>query len=161
VTDLGAQSEWGSERGRRFDDEPAAGWPEPLSVLQKLTDLLMAADTVEGVFRRVVTAARYVLPGTDLISITIRHPDGTSEMPVGIGEQAAEWARRSTGAEAAPASTRRPGRGRVRAQQRPRNETAWPTFAANATAQGYKSVLSIALLPNPGPVLFTGALNVY
>ncbi|GLY88329.1 hypothetical protein [Actinoallomurus iriomotensis] len=59
--------------------------PQPLPALDELTRLLLAAGTVKDVLRRVVIAARHVIPGTDLVSITIRDEDGTATTPVGTG----------------------------------------------------------------------------
>jgi hypothetical protein len=136
--------------------------PEPLPALRELTDVLLAAETVDGVLRRVVTAARAVIPGTDLVSITLRREDGTSETPVGTGDVAVELDRAQYESGNGPCVDSADPEGPAYALSNDLdNETAWPAFAANATAHGYRSVLSTALLAGPGAVPFTGALNVY
>jgi hypothetical protein len=69
---------------------------------------------------------------------------------------------RNTGAGKGPASIRPTRTGPAYALSGDlATETAWPGFAASATAHGYASVLSTALLSGPEPVPFTGALNIY
>lgn len=162
MTDLRGKSEQDGEPGHRSDDERAVDRFEPLPALLELTGLLLAADTVGGVLGRVAVAAREVIPRADLVSITLRHEDGRSETPVGIGKEAAELDQAQYRSGSGPCVDSADPDGPAYALSNDLvNETAWPAFAANAAAHGYKSVLSTALLPNPGPVPFTGALNVY
>lgn len=136
--------------------------PEPLAALEELTGLLLATDTVEGVLERVAAAARYVIPGTDLVSITLRGEDGTSETPVGTGPVAIELDEAQYRNGSGPCVDSAAPDGPAYALSNDlTGPNPWPAFAANATALGYKSVLSTALLAGPGSVPFTGALNVY
>lgn len=142
--------------------EPPAGPPEILPALRELTKLLLAAETVEGVLRRVVATARYAIPGADLVSITIRHADGTLQTPTGTGPEAVDLdqAQYRTGKGPCVDAADPAGPAYALSNDLSR-ESAWPTFAAIATAHGYASVLSTALLSGPEPVPFTGALNIY
>jgi GAF domain-containing protein len=150
----GGRSEGGPDAGSR-----AGG---PLPALRELTGLLLAAETVEGVLGRVVTAAREVVPGAELVSITLRHEDGTSETPVGTGKEAVELDQAQYRAGNGPCVDSADPDGPAYALCGDlAGRTPWPAFAANAIDHGYHSVLSTALLPGPGPVPFTGALNIY
>jgi hypothetical protein len=162
VTDLDADSDQGMTSDGRPPVKPSSGMAEALPALQELTSLLLAADTVDGVLRRVVIAAQDVIPGTDLVSITLRRQDGTSKTPVGTGEVAVELDQAQYRTGVGPCVDSADPEGPAYALSNDlENEAAWPAFAANATAQGYKSVLSTALLPDSGAAPFTGALNVY
>jgi hypothetical protein len=157
MTDLGRKLEHDRQRGHS-DVE----MPEPLPALEELTGLLLAAETVEGVLARITAAARFMVPGTDLVSMTLRYDDGTAETPVGIGKEAVELDQAQYRTGSGPCLDTADPTGPAYALSNDlTGETRWPTFAANATAEGYQSVLSTALLPNPGVVPFTGALNVY
>ena len=160
LSDLDAMPDHGDSPERRL--ESPAGGPEPLPALRELTALLLAAETVEGVLARVVATAGEVIPGTDLVSITLRHDDGTAETPYGTGAKAVELDQSQYRTGAGPCLDSADPKGPAYALCNDlAGATPWPAFAAEATAQGYRSVLSTALLPSPGSVPFTGALNVY
>ncbi|GLY79644.1 GAF and ANTAR domain-containing protein [Actinoallomurus iriomotensis] len=136
--------------------------PQPLPALDELTRLLLAAGTVKDVLRRVVIAARHVIPGTDLVSITIRDEDGTAATPVGTGHEAIELDQSQYRSGTGPCVDAADPAGPAYSLNNDlRGETAWPVFAADATAHGYRSVLSTALLPVPETDWSTGALNAY
>jgi|tagenome__1003787_1003787.scaffolds.fasta_scaffold20946968_3 hypothetical protein len=155
MTDLGGIYENDRQRGHSDVEEP-------LPALKELTGLLLAAETIEGVLARVVAAARFVVPGTDLVSMTLRYDDGSVETPVGIGKEAVALDQAQYQAGSGPCLDSADPAGPAYALSNDLSgETRWPAFAANAIAEGYQSVLSTALLPNPGSVPFSGALNVY
>ena len=162
MADSNAMSDHGGSPGHGLGARSPAGGPEPLPALRDLTALLLAAETVEGVLARVVAAAGEVIPGTDMVSITLRHDDGTSETPFGTSAKAVELdqAQYRTGAGPCLDSADPDGPAYALCNDLAA-ATPWPVFAADATAHGYRSVLSTALLPSPGSVPFTGALNVY
>jgi transcriptional regulator with GAF, ATPase, and Fis domain len=146
----------------RIDPASSAGPLELLPALRDLTTFLLAAATVEDVLGRVVVTARHAIPGADLVSITIRHDDGTLETPTGTGPEAAELDQAQYRAGTGPCVDAADPDGPAYARSNDlASEAAWPTFAASATAHGYASVLSTALLSGPEPVPFTGALNIY
>jgi ANTAR domain len=134
----------------------------PVRRLGELAQALMATTTVEGVLQRVIIAARYVVPGADLVSVTLRRDDGHLYTPVETDADALELDKvqydSGTGPcidAALPAGPAYAHSGDLAA------ETTWPTFATHASKAGYSSVLSTALLDNPEPSPFTGALNIY
>jgi GAF domain-containing protein len=135
---------------------------EPLPLLGELTRLLMAAETVDDVLRRVVTTARHAIPGADLVSITIRYDDGTLETPASTGSEAGDLDQAQYRTGKGPCIDAADPAGPAYAISNDLSiETAWPDFTASATVRGYASVLSTTLLSGPEPVPFTGALNVY
>lgn len=147
---------------RPYGDRTDVEGLKSLGALEELTTLLLAAGTVEDVLRRVILTARHVIPGADLVSITIRHEDGSAETPIGTSREAAELDQAQYRAGNGPCVDAADPAGPAYALSNDLlGDTAWPHFAASATAHGYRSVLSTALLPAPETVRSTGALNVY
>lgn len=141
---------------------PEGATPETLPALRELSGALLAAETVEGVLRRVVVAARQVIPGADLVSITIRREDGALETPTGTGAEAIELDQAQYRTGNGPCVDAADPAGPAYALSNDlAHETAWPAFAASATVHGYHSVLATALVPGPEAAPFTAALNVY
>jgi len=135
---------------------------ELLPALRELSRALLAADNVEGVLRRVVLAARHVIPGADLVSITICQDDGSLETPTGTGAEAVELDQTQYRTGNGPCVDAADPAGPAYALSNDlARETAWPAFAADAIARGYHSVLATALLSGPEAVPFTAALNIY
>jgi hypothetical protein len=143
-------------------EAPAGSMLETLPALRELSGALLAAETVEGVLGRVVVAARHVIPGADLVSITVRREDGSLVTPTGTGAEAVDLDQAQYRTENGPCVDAADPAGPAYALSNDlAHETAWPTFAASAIAHGYHSVLATALLPDPDAVPFTAALNVY
>jgi hypothetical protein len=139
--------------------EPAPG---AFHVLGELTTLLLAADTVDDVLRRVLTATRLMIPGADLASITVRDGDGDLRTPVETEPEALELDRLQYRTGQGPCVDAADPAGPAYALSTDlANEDAWPAFAAAARAHGYAAVLSTALLSGPEATAFTGALNIY
>jgi transcriptional regulator with GAF, ATPase, and Fis domain len=162
VTDLDTGA--GRERPLEqfIETVPPATPAEPLPTLGDFTRLLLATGTVEGVLRRVVATARHAIPNADLVSITLRHDDGTLETPTGTGREAIELDQAQYRAENGPCVDAADPEGPAYARSNDlAGETPWPAFAASAVAHGYTSVLSTALLSGSEPTPFTGALNIY
>lgn len=55
-----------------------------------LTRALLDSGSVGAVLERVVVATRDLVPGADLVSVTLRAPDGAFHTPVRTGEIAGE-----------------------------------------------------------------------
>jgi GAF domain-containing protein len=141
-----------------FGTEP----DEPLRTLGELTTMLLTADTIEDVLWRVVRAARHVIPGAALVSITLREDDGTLSTPIETEYEAVELDLLQYQTGHGPCVDCADPEGPAYAFSRDlANEKAWPTFAAAAASHGYGSVLSTALLTGPQATAFTGALNIY
>ncbi|MEV0074489.1 ANTAR domain-containing protein [Amycolatopsis sp. NPDC050768] len=131
--------------------------------LASLTRLLLDATTVGEALERVVEAAPVVIPGADLVSITLCAPDGQFNTPVRTEPVARELDQVQYDADEGPcvdiARHVEPG---YALSDDLGQEPRWPTFAPAAAARGYHSVLSTALVPSSTDDGVSGAaLNVY
>jgi GAF domain-containing protein len=150
-----------SERGPAT---PPAGQPpalsEPLRLIAELTVFLLSARTVEEVLRRVTVTAQHAIPGADLVSITLRERDGTLCTPVQSAGEATDLDQQQYRHDKGPCIDAADPAGPAYVLSADlTHESPWPAFATAATAHGYFSVLSTALMPGSAP--FTGALNIY
>jgi GAF domain-containing protein len=127
-----------------------------------LTRALLDSGSVAEVLERVVFTARQVVPGADLVSVTLRSPDGKFHTPVQTDQVATELDRLQYefGEGACVEAARLSGPG-MAASDDLAVDARWPRFGPAAAALGFRSLLSTALLPDaPSPQL-SGALNVY
>ncbi|WP_410602918.1 GAF and ANTAR domain-containing protein [Amycolatopsis sp. lyj-90] len=128
----------------------------------ELTRLLLVASTPAQVLQQVIDAAYRVVPGADLVSITLRAPDGTFHTPVSTGEVALELDevqyRAGTGPCVDAAADGSPGH--IRSDDLA-NETRWPDFSLATVRHGFTSILSTVLVPDAKPPKLPGALNIY
>lgn len=127
-----------------------------------LTRQLLDSYSVGSVLQRVVFAARDIVSGVDLVSVTLRGLDGAFHTPVetdpvaskldqlqyAYGEGACVEAARATGPGAAFSDDLAV-------------DTRWPRFGPAAADLGFRSLVSTALLPNAMEPRLSGALNVY
>lgn len=127
-----------------------------------LTQALLNTTTVAGVLEHVVDAARRIVPGADLVSITLRSPDGAFHTPIETGPVAIalDQLQYETGEGPCVTAARLSGPGHIRCDDL-RHEPAWPRFAPAAADHGFTAVLSTTLLPDAKPPRLTGALNIY
>ncbi|NWJ70443.1 GAF and ANTAR domain-containing protein [Pseudonocardia sp. ICBG1122] len=127
-----------------------------------LTGALLASGTVADVLARVVAAVRRVVPGADMVSVTLRDDDGCFHTPVETDPAA------STIDEAQYTSGRGPCVEAARADGPAlafsddlAAESRWSDFAHAAVGHGFHSVLAVSLIPDAEPPRLPGALNVY
>lgn len=127
-----------------------------------LTTALLASGSVADVLARIVAAVRRVVPGADMVSVTLRDEGGRFHTPVETDPAA------SSIDEAQYASGRGPCVEAARADGPAlafsddlTAETRWTDFARAAVGHGYHSVLAVSLIPNAEPPRLPGALNVY
>ena len=127
-----------------------------------LTRALLDASTVADVLEQVVHATRRLVPGADLVSITLRSPDGVFHTPVETEPLATELDHVQYRTWEGPCveATRASGPGYVRSDDLA-NEPAWPTFGPVAAGYGYTAVLSTTLLPDIRLPRLSGSLNIY
>jgi hypothetical protein len=133
-----------------------------LRELGELAQALLATSTVDGVLHRVALATRHLVPAADLVSMTLRRPDGDLHTPVTTDPEAValDELQYDTGEGPCIDAARPQGIAYAHSGDLAA-ESAWPAFAAKAAEDGYLSILSTALLNNPEPSTFTGALNIY
>jgi GAF domain-containing protein len=127
-----------------------------------LTRALLDADTVGEVLEQVVGAAHKVVPGADLVSVTLRAPDGAFHTPVETEPIASELdqLQYETGEGPCVEAARLAGPAFVHSDQLA-TESAWPRFGPAAARYGFTAVLSTTLLPYARPPQLSGALNIY
>jgi hypothetical protein len=128
----------------------------------QLTKLLLTADTVADVLSHVVLAAVEVVPDADLVSVTLRSPEGRFYTPVETGAIAVELDELQYRFKHGPCvdTAREEGPDYVRTGDLA-TTPAWPDFGPAAAAHGFFSVLSTTLMPNAAPPRLSGALNIY
>ncbi|WP_372665495.1 ANTAR domain-containing protein [Amycolatopsis kentuckyensis] len=156
------EDEWARDRARFGQDgEPPAG---PLTrQFADLTRLLLdVTPTVGGVLRLVVGAASALVPGADLVSVTLREPDGTYHTPVETDPVAVRLDQLQYDHDEGPCvESARPAGPAIGWSQDLAHEPRWPSFGPGAAGLGYHSVLATALLPDARPPRLSGALNIY
>ncbi|MEV7551855.1 GAF and ANTAR domain-containing protein [Amycolatopsis sp. NPDC089917] len=151
---------------RRDKAEFGTGGDVPTGPLSEqfveLTRLLLAASTPAQVLEQVIDAAYRVVPGADLVSVTLRSPDGTFHTPVSTGEAALELDEVQYSAGTGPcvdaADSGSPGH--VRSDDLA-VEKRWPDFSRAAVRHGFTAILSTVLVPDAKPPKLPGALNIY
>jgi GAF domain-containing protein len=123
--------------------------------------LLADETTVRGVLRRLVEAARQVVPGADLVSITLRSPGGYTT-PVETDPLATRLDEVQYELDEGPCveATRTAGLG-VTFCADLRGDSDYPRFGRAASAMGVHSVLAVGLFPHGGDTPRMGALNIY
>lgn len=127
-----------------------------------LTWELLDARTVVEVLEHVVDAAHRLVPGADLVSVTLRSPGGAFHTPVETDPLATELdqVQYDTGEGPCVDAARMSSPGYVRSDDLA-TEAAWPTFGPAAAARGFTVVLSSVLMPDSKPPHLSGALNIY
>lgn len=124
-------------------------------------------DTVAGALQLIVDAASRVISNVDLVSATLRAPDGAYSTPARAGDPALGWDAleldevqyRSGLGPCLDAA--RPDGPPFAASEDLTAETRWPDFAAVAAGHGCTAVLSLRLHPAAGPDQVAGSLNLY
>jgi GAF domain-containing protein len=127
-----------------------------------LTHSLLDVTTVEDVLRQVVRAATELLPAADLVSVTLRDPDGRFYTPVRTDPVADRLDELQYEFDEGPCHDAAIPDGPAMARSPDLGDTdLWPKWAPAASALGAGAVLSTALLPNAIPPQRSGALNIY
>jgi hypothetical protein len=127
----------------------------------ELSEALLAAETVAEALERVVRTAKEIIPGADLVSVTMREREGYFRTPVETDQVATRLDELQYEMQEGPcvAAARKEGLGLVFE----RDLGAAPEFARYGPAAvdlGARSVLAVGLFPQ-GDVPRRGALNLY
>lgn len=127
-----------------------------------LTQALLAVDSVAEALRRVVLAARDTVRSADVVSVTLRSPDGAFHTPVETDELATDLDQlQYEYGEGACVEAARPDGPAMALSGDLATDPRWRRFGPAAAERGIRSLLSTALLPNAEPPQLSGALNVY
>lgn len=163
-----SEHEWAEARTRfvtggtagDFVDEAVRG---PLSrQFAQLTTALLHAETVAEVLEQVVHATTRVVPAADVVSITLRSPEGRFHTPVETDPIAVILDELQYSYHEGPChDAAEPSGPAVSDSPNLRLDTRWPNWGPAAADLGVGAVLAIALVPTPHPPQLSGALNVY
>lgn len=161
-----SEQDWTHDRGRFVADLASRDHGFPLGPLAQqfatLTYSLLDADTTGAVLEQVTQAALQVVPGAELVSVTLRSPDGQFHTPVETDALATELDQLQYRFNEGPCLDAALPSGPAVAQSSDlAGEPAWPRFGPAAAKLGAAAVLSTALLPGIPPPRMTGALNIY
>jgi hypothetical protein len=144
-------------------DQPINTAPGPLAQqFTQLTSALLDAATVADVLEQVVRATEQLLPGADLVSITLRSSDGAFHTPVETAPVATELDNLQYALGEGPCIDVAEMSGPAYLSSDDlATQQIWPHFGPAAAAHGYRAVLSTSLLPNARLPWLSGALNIY
>ena len=153
--------EWEQDKQRFATDRDLAMGPLAQQ-FTTLTHALLDATTVEDVLTQIVQAATHLLPAADLVSVTLREPNGRFHTPVRTDPTADRLDELQYELDEGPCHDSAIPDGPAMARSPDLHNThLWPKWAPAATALGANAVLSTALIPNAIPPQRTGALNIY
>ncbi|HTF55407.1 MAG TPA: GAF and ANTAR domain-containing protein [Pseudonocardia sp.] len=127
-----------------------------------LTYSLLDADTVGEVLRQVIEATTGLVAGADVVSVTLREPDGTFHTPLETDAVAAKLDQIQYELDEGPCldAARKSGPA-VAISPVLASEPRWPRFGPAAAAHGMGAVIATALRPSAQPPQLSGALNIY
>jgi len=156
------EDEWARERARFGQD----GDQSPGLLARQFADLtrrlLDVTPTVGGVLRLVVGAASALVPDADLVSVTLREPDGKYHTPVETDPVAVRLDQVQYDHDEGPCvESARPDGPAIAWSQDLAHDPRWPSFGPATADHGYHSVLATTLLPDARPPRRSGALNIY
>ncbi|GAB3167039.1 ANTAR domain-containing protein [Amycolatopsis sp. NPDC004378] len=156
------EDEWARDRARFGQPGDHHAGPLARQFAELTRTLLDVTPTVGGVLRLVVGAASAIIPDADLVSVTMREPDGRYHTPVETDPVAVriDELQYEHGEGPCVESSRPDGPALAWSQDLAR-DPRWPSFGPGAAEHGYHAVLATALLPDAGPTGRSGALNVY
>src|ERR1700754_4189159 len=156
--DVATEQEWSQDRTqvvvvRAGSDDAAAlavGSGPLTGAFRRVAKLLADESTVQGVLQRVVHAAQQVVPGADLVSITVRSPGGYTT-PVETDPLATQLDEAQYRLDEGPCveATRTAGLGLTFCRDL-RAGSEYPRFGRAAAAMGVHSVLAVGLFPHGG-----------
>jgi hypothetical protein len=127
----------------------------------QLARSLLTENTVLGVLNRVVDAARDIVPGADVVSVTLQDGRGGYLTPAYSDPLATrlDVIQYETG-EGPCVTATEPGGPDVVASGELDEDARWPKFGPLAAAEGMHSLLAVGLFPHDDPAR-AGALNFY
>lgn len=127
-----------------------------------LTRELLNTGSVADVLERVVFAAREIVAGAELVSVTLRTPDGAFHTPVETDPVASKLDQLQYDyGEGGCVEAARPSGPAAAYSDDLGADARWPRFGPAAAGLGFRSLVSTALLPDAVSPQLSGALNVY
>jgi hypothetical protein len=163
------EDDWSRDKATFVAEPPDAPHPagdqehSPLaSQFAVLTRTLLNTDTVASALELVAHTTLAVFPEADLVSVTLRSPDGRLHTPVTtdpVGDELDDL-QYEYGEGPCFDAARKEGLAYTHSGDLA-NSRDWPVFGPAATDRGFLSVLSTALVPDVMPPRLSGALNIY
>lgn len=144
-------------------EDSTIDWRGPLTEqFAELTRALLAAESVGDVLEQVVSATKRVIPGADVVSITLRDPNGRFYTPLETDPLATkiDQLQYETG-EGPCVEAADPDGPAMAASPDVATDPRWPRFGPAAAGLGVGAVLGTALMPDARPPRQSGALNVF
>lgn len=168
---MATEREWQRDKGRFVADAVADGSPRrdhgfPLGPLSQqfatLTYSLLDAETVDDVLQQVTKAAVAVVPDAEMVSVTLRSPDGRLHTPTGTGPAAVKLDELQYELCEGPCyDAAKPDGPAVSVCQDLGSGSPWQQWGPAAVELGVGAVVSTALLTDSDASGATGALNAY
>ncbi|MTD54483.1 GAF and ANTAR domain-containing protein [Amycolatopsis pithecellobii] len=162
LTAIGALSLFSDLDRALTNDDEQADTSTLAEQLESLTRTLLGETSVAATLEQIIKAATIVIPAADLVSVTIRTPEGEFTTPVETSVVAGQLdqVQYESGKGPCVDAARPEGPGYVLSEDLA-HERRWPEFAAAATQRGYRCVLATELLQATGSGRPSGALNIY
>ncbi|OXM54972.1 GAF and ANTAR domain-containing protein [Amycolatopsis alba] len=157
---------WERDKARFVADLVSRDHGAPLGPLAQqfatLTYSLLDASTTAEVLDQIVHAAVHLVPGADIVSITLRSPDGRFHTPVRTDKSADEFDQLQYEYGEGPCvdAAREDGPASAVSDDLA-TSTTWPRFGPAAAERGAGALLSTALVPDARPPRLSGAINIY
>lgn len=127
-----------------------------------LTQALLRAGSIADALERVVFAAQDAVQVADVVSVTLRSPDGAFHTPVETDALATELDQlQYEFGEGACVEAARPDGPAMAVTADLAADPRWRRFGPAAADRGFHSLLSTSLLPDAEAPRLSGALNVY
>jgi GAF domain-containing protein len=156
------EEEWARDRARFTQDGERTPGPLARQFADLTRTLLDATPTVGGVLSLVVGAAAALVPGADLVSVTLRDPDGRFHTPVETDVLALQLDELQYEYGEGPCvESARPDGPAIGWSDDVGQDPRWPSFGPATAQRGFHSVLSTSLVPDARPPRLSGALNIY
>lgn len=170
-----SERDWSRDRARFAADADQTSHPgqgssrdhgAPLGPLAQqfatLTYSLLEAETVAEVLWQVVQAARHVVSGADVVSVTLRAADGAFHTPLETDPVATRLDALQAKLKEGPCLTASDEPDTtVAVSDDLAREPRWPQFGPAAAEQGMGAVTATRLLPAAQSSQLSGALNIY
>ncbi|WP_098961165.1 ANTAR domain-containing protein [Pseudonocardia sp. N23] len=155
------ENDWANDRYAFVEGREGASTGLLAGQFVSLAERLLEATTVHEVLTRVVHAGKAVIAGADLVSVTMRSPEGGFHTPVETDALATRLDELQYSLDEGPCveATRTPGLGLV-ASADLRSGAQFPKWGPAAAGAGARSVLAVGLFP-AGETPRLGALNFY
>lgn len=158
---MATEQDWANDRYAFVEGREGASSGLLAGQFVSLAERLLEATTVHEVLQRVIDAGKAVVAGADLVSVTMRSPEGGFHTPVETDMLATRLDELQYSLDEGPCveATRTPGLGLIACADLQAG-AEFPRWGPAAATTGARSVLAVGLFP-AGEAPRLGALNFY